>query len=228
MRARRGDRVRALLTALLPAWLMVVSPIPYAGDPAGVTVRVLALFPDKAMLQIDGVNKVLAAGETGPRGVRLVRADPRVALVEIGGERRELRLGTAVSAVYATPERREVRIVADATGSYFVDGLVNGQPVRFLVDTGATSVAMSESHARRLGLQHRVDGERVGVNTASGAVGGHRIVLDSVSVGGIRLSNVQAVVIDGDSPTHVLLGMSALGRFELDQRSNLMILRGWD
>lgn len=204
--------------------LLLMLPTVYA-DQAGITVRALALFPGKAMLEIDGARKVIAVGETGPRGVRLVSADSRAAVVEIGGERRELRLGSAVSAVYREPEMREVRIVADATGSYFVDGLVNGQPVRFLVDTGATSVAMSELHAGRLGLQHRLDGERIGVGTASGAVGGHRIELDSISVGGIRLRNVEAVVIDGDSPRHVLLGMSALGRFELDQRSNLMILR---
>jgi aspartyl protease family protein len=215
----RGHIAAALLASLL------AQMVAHADD-AEITVRVLALFPNKAMLEIDGTNKVLAAGETGPRGVRLLSADPRTAVVEIAGERRELRLGTAVSAVYSTPERREVRIVADATGSYFVDGLVNGQSVRFLVDTGATSVAMSESHARRLGLQHRLDGQRIGVNTASGSVGGYHIVLDNISVGGIRLRNVEGVVIDGDNPRHVLLGMSALGRFELDQRSNLMILRG--
>jgi aspartyl protease family protein len=217
----RGHLAVALFVSLL------AMAVAYAAD-SDVTVRVLALFPNKAMLEIDGKNKVLAAGEIGPRGVRLVSADPRTAVVEIGSERRELRLGTAVSAVYRTPERREVRIVADATGSYFVDGLVNGQSVRFLVDTGATSVAMSESHASRLGLQHRLDGQRIGVNTASGSVGGYRIVLDNVSVGGIRLHNVEGVVIDGDSPRYVLLGMSALGRFELDQRSNLMILRSRD
>lgn len=215
--------MRARLAPLLLPLLLAL-PAAGAGE-AGVTVRALALFNGKAMLEIDGARKVVAVGETGPHGVRLLSADPRTAVVEIGGERRELRLGTAVSAVYRAPALREVRIVADATGSYFVDGLINGQPVRFLVDTGATSVAMSERQARRLGLQHRLDGQRIGVNTASGAVGGHRIVLDSVSVGGVRLSSIEGVVIDGDSPRHVLLGMSALGRFELDQRSNLMILR---
>ena len=109
---------------------------------AGPSVRVLALFPGKAMLEIDGQRKVLAAGTSGPGGVRLVSADPKSAVIEIDGRREELRLGSAVSASYAPRQRHEVRIVKDSRGSYFVDGLINGQSVRFLVDTGASSIAM--------------------------------------------------------------------------------------
>ena len=134
---------------------------------AAPSVRVLALFPGKAMLEIDGKRKVLAAGDSGPHGVRLVSADTREAVVEIDGRREVLRLGSSVSATYRPSERREIRILKDR-GGYFLDGLINGQPVRFLVDTGATSVALSERHAARLGLQHRVEGRPVGIGTASG------------------------------------------------------------
>jgi len=192
---------------------------------AGPSVRVLALFPGKAMLDIDGQRKVMAAGETGPGGVHLISADPGSAVIEIDGSAQELRLGSAVSASYRPTERREIRILKDSRGGYFVDGLINGQPVRFLVDTGATSIAMSEVHAARLGLQHRVEGVRVGVGTASGDTVGHQVRLRSVSVGGVRLSDLRAVVIDGDSPRDVLLGMNVLSRFEIDQRENLLILR---
>ena len=192
---------------------------------AATTVRVLALFPGKAMLEIDGQRKVLAAGSTGPGGVRLIRADPSVAVVEIGGRQEELRLGSAVSTSYQPRATREVRILKDGSGSYFVDGLINGRPVRFLVDTGATSVAMSERHAAQLGILHRVEGRRIGVGTASGRTGGYQIVLASVEIGELALRDVTAVVIDGDSPRHVLLGMTALTQFEIDQRENLLILR---
>jgi aspartyl protease family protein len=192
---------------------------------AGPSVRVLALFPGKAMLEIDGKRKVLAAGETGPGGVRLISADPRSAVVEIDGSARELRLGSAVSASYRPTERREIRILKDSRGGYFVDGLINGQPVRFLVDTGATSIAMSEPQAERLGIRHRIDGQRVAVGTASGNAVGHMITLRSVSVGGVRLNDRRAVVIEGDSPRDVLLGMNVLSEFEIDQRENLLILR---
>ena len=193
---------------------------------AGPSVRVLALFPDKAMLDIDGERKVLSAGSTDASGVTLVSASPAGAVVEIDGRRESLQLGTAVAASYAKPSRREIRILKDdRRDGYFVDGLINGQPVRFLVDTGATSVAMSERHAGRLGIAHRVDGRKVGVGTASGNAIGHQVTLRSLSVEGLRLNDVRAVVIDGDSPRFVLLGMNVLGRFELEQRENLMILR---
>ncbi len=192
---------------------------------AGPSVKVLALFPDKAMLEIDGQRKVLAAGATGPGGVRLISADSRVAVVEIDGRREELQLGSSVSASYQRVERREIRILKDPRGGYFVDGLINGQPVRFLVDTGATSVAMSERHAASLGIPHRVEGRRVDVGTASGVAGAHAVVLKSMSIAGLRVNNVGAVVIDGDSPSEVLLGMNVLTRFEMDQRENLLILR---
>jgi aspartyl protease family protein len=189
------------------------------------SVRVLALFPGKAMLEIDGKRKVLAAG-SAESGVRLVSSSPAEAVVEIDGRRETLVLGSAVAATYARPERREVRILKDnRRDGYFVDGLINGQPVRFLVDTGATSIAMSERHAARLGIAHRMDGTRVGVGTASGRAVGHQVRLREVSVGGMRLNDKRAVVIDGDSPAHVLLGMNVLGEFELEQRENLLILR---
>lgn len=190
----------------------------------GPAVRVLALFPGKAMLEIDGARKVLAAGSTGPGGVRLISADPDLAVVEIDGVRQDLRLGSAVSASYQPRERREIRILK-AGGGYFVDGLINGQSVRFLVDTGATSIAMSERHAARLGIRHRVDGVRVGVGTASGNTTGHQVTLRTVAVGELRLNDVRAVVIDGDSPRDVLLGMNVLSQFEMEQRENLLVLR---
>ncbi len=193
---------------------------------AAPSVRVLALFPDKAMLEIDGERKVVAAGTTHRSGVHLVSANPREAVVEIDGQRETLLLGSAVAATYAAPTRREIRILKDSRrDGYFVDGLINGQPVRFLVDTGATSIAMSERHAGSLGISHRVDGTRVGVGTASGRAVGHQVQLREVSVGGLRVSDVRAVVIEGDSPAHVLLGMNVLGEFELEQTDNLLILR---
>ena len=193
---------------------------------AGPSVRVLALFPDKAMLEIDGERKVLKAGATHRSGVLLVSASPREAVVEIDGQQETLVLGSAVAATYAAPTQREIRILKDnRRDGYFVDGLINGQPVRFLVDTGATSIAMSERHAASLGIAHRVDGTRVGVGTASGQAVGHRVQLREVSVGGLRVNDVRAVVIDGDSPTYVLLGMNVLSEFDLEKSENMLILR---
>ena len=186
---------------------LVVGLVLNATAEAGPSVRVLALFADKAMLEIDGQRRVLRVGAIGPAGVSLVSADPNEAVVEIDGQRQTLRLGSAVNASYRPRQRREIRILKDSRAAgYFVDGLINGQPVRFLVDTGATSIAMSEVQAGRLGIAHRVEGTPVGVGTASGNAIGHRVTLRAVSIGGVRLNDIQAVVIEGDSPRRVLLG----------------------
>ncbi|WP_410966326.1 TIGR02281 family clan AA aspartic protease, partial [Salmonella sp. SAL4449] len=81
-----------------------------------------------------------------------------------------------------------------------------------LVDTGATSIAMNENEARRLGIDYRVDGKPMVASTASGTSRGWRVTLDRVKIGGIELLGVEAAVIEGGYPTEALLGMSFLNR----------------
>lgn len=188
-------------------------------------VKVLGLFPDKALLEIDGRQRLLRAGQASPEGVRLLAADPREAQVEVDGRRETLTLGTAVGGVFATPESREVKIFRNPKGSYTTVGSINGRTVDFLVDTGASAIAMNGAEARRLGLTYRVDGEPVGITTASGVVRGHRVTLERVSVGEITLRNIEALVIDGEQPQQVLLGMTFLNRVELQQEGSAMVLR---
>ena len=88
--------------------------------------------------------------------------------------------------------------------------VVQGFPA--LVDTGATSVAFNENQARRLGIDYRVDGKQIVVGTASGTAKAWRVHLNSVKVGAIDVMGVEAVVVEGSSPTEALLGMSFLGR----------------
>ncbi len=188
-------------------------------------VRVLALFPGKAMLEVNGTRKVLSAGQPGPGGVKLISANPREAVVLVNGERRTLQLGTAVSASYQQVAKQEFRILSDGRGAYFTDGLINGQPVRFLVDTGATTVALSARHARKLGIDYVAQGKPTQVGTASGQASGYVVKLRSLKVGGVQLADLRAVVMDGDSPRHALLGMNVLEQFDMDKRENMLILR---
>ncbi|MNJ70419.1 hypothetical protein D3C77_668750 [compost metagenome] len=84
--------------------------------------------------------------------------------------------------------------------------------MQFLVDTGATSVAINENQARRLGIDYRAAGQPLLVNTASGTAKAWRVRLNSVKVGAIDVLGVEAVVLEGESPSEALLGMSFLGR----------------
>jgi len=97
--------------------------------------------------------------------------------------------------------------------------------VNFLVDTGATNIAMNEIVAGRLGIDFRYSGTPTRVSTASGIAPAHNVTLASVRVGDIELKNIRATVLEGQYPREVLLGMSFLSRVELERKGKLTILR---
>jgi aspartyl protease family protein len=118
--------------------------------------------------------------------------------------------------------RGKVTLAADTRGHFFADGAVNGVPVRFVVDTGATMVSLPRQDAQRLGLDYR-HGQRGTSNTANGPVPVYMLKLDSVRVGGIELHNVDALVVDGGLD-QALLGMSFLNRVEMERDGAMMTL----
>ncbi len=187
-------------------------------------VVVQGLFKDTAVLQLDGRRRVLKRGQTSPEGVTLIRADSRSAILEINGKRKTYALGSKVHTRFTPPEKKVERIWPDDRGMYTAIGSINGLPVSFLIDTGAQSIAMNSSEARRLGVEFRYSGKRGSVTTASNVVPAFFVRLKSVRVGGIVLKNVQATVIDGPQPSQVLLGMSFLGRLKIEQEGAAMKL----
>ncbi|MEZ5543172.1 MAG: TIGR02281 family clan AA aspartic protease [Pseudomonadota bacterium] len=196
-----------------------------AGLQASPDVRVVGLFSGRAVVQIDGRQAVLRVGETGPQGVRLVAADSETAVLEIDGQRLEARLDGRVSARRRDPQVQEFQVWRNSSGMYTTVGSINGLPVPFLVDTGATDVALNSAQARRLGIDYRVNGTAAAVTTASGVERAWRVRLDSVKVGELEVRNVSAVVIEGAQPATTLLGMSYLGRLEIVNSGQLMTLR---
>ena len=109
----------------------------------------------------------------------------------------------------------------DRNGHYEAEGQINGRSVTFLVDTGATDVALPESTARALGLDF---GPRVKVMTAAGPSSAWVTRLDEVAVGGIRRKNVRATITDGEF-NGILLGMSFLKFYNLQQQDGRLIIR---
>lgn len=106
-------------------------------------------------------------------------------------------------------------------GHYLAEGHINGQAVTFLVDTGATDVALPESMAKALGLKF---GPKVRVMTAAGPSDAWVTRLDEVSVGGLRRTNVRASITSGEFPG-ILLGMSFLKNFSLQQQDGKLTIR---
>lgn len=179
---------------------------------AAPRVQVVGLFPGAVVMNVDGQRKLVRIGQVGPGGVEVVSVDTTGAMLRVEGVERRYGLSRELSTGFAEPERRQLSIAQGQGGHYWVAGSINGQPVQFLVDTGATSVAINEIQARRLGIDYRVGGRQIAVSTASGTAKAWRINLNSVKVGTIDVLGVEAVVVEGGSPSEALLGMSFLGR----------------
>lgn len=175
-----------------------------------------ALFQDKAIVLIDGTRRVVKAGETTPEGVKLLATDTReeTAELELDGRRQVLRLGV-VTAAFASAARGSVTLYAEPSGHFHADGTINGTPVRFLVDTGATLVSMSGVEAQRIGIDYKRIGRPGVAQTASGVVRTYNFRLDKVQVGDITLHGVEASAKDGPFPREILLGMSFLSRVDM-------------
>ncbi|MBI4741915.1 MAG: TIGR02281 family clan AA aspartic protease [Betaproteobacteria bacterium] len=188
-----------------------------------VDVGLAGLFPGKALLTIDGGKpRTVAIGVATEEGVKVLSSDGDTATLEVDGKKRVLRVGQNVAA-QATVSRSPAAVLsADERGHFLAGGSVNGNPVRFIVDTGASMVSLGAADARRLGIDAG-KGQPGLSNTANGQVAVSRVKLESVRVGDIVLNNVDAMVLRQDMP-FALLGMSFLNRMEMRRDGDTMTL----
>lgn len=210
-----------MLEALLCASLLLAADTAAAVE----SISLHALFKDKAIILVDGARRVLKSGDESPEGVKLLATDTREekAEIEIGGKRETLRLGV-VTAGFASKGKGNVTLYPDRGGHFFVDGTVNGASVRFMVDTGATVVAMNSIVANRIGIDYRGTGQPGMASTPGGYVQTYNITLNTIQVGGITLYNVAGSVIEGSHPREALLGMSFLGHLDMKRDGEKMEL----
>lgn len=118
--------------------------------------------------------------------------------------------------------QQQVVLQRNRSGHYVVTGTINGTPVTFLLDTGATTVAIPENLARQLGLKKMARGQ---ASTANGVVEIYFTRLDSVSIGGIQVRDVRASINPGmNHDDTVLLGMSVLKDVEFRQQGDRLTL----
>lgn len=184
-------------------------------------VELSGLSAGRALLVVDGAPRFVTTGQTHA-GVRLLAVGSDHAVVEVQGERRTLHLGDGPLATQSPGAPRAITLLADGGGHFTSPGQINGQPTQFLVDTGATVLTLSETHARRIGLNFE-GGQKVRVKTANGELSGHQVSLNSVQLGTHTSFGVAAVVLPADLP-YVLLGNSFLSRFALRREDGRMTL----
>jgi aspartyl protease family protein len=188
-----------------------------AGAAAAADINVVGLTAGKAVVSIDGGKpRTLSVGQVTPEGVKLIAATSESAVFEVNGERRTLAVGqgAAVANTSAARGGDTVTLFADSRGHFTTVGVVNGISLRFLVDTGASSVVLSSADARRAGVNY-LAGTRGLTQTANGVVPIYAVKLDSLRIGDITLNNVDAAVIEGSGLPIALLGMSFLNRMEM-------------
>lgn len=214
---RRMRHLKSILLALL--WV--------PGVVAAADVAVLGLFPNKAVVVVNGGKpRTLSVGDTTPEGVRLLSADSDSATFEIDGKRETLtpgQYGAIASTAPTKDERKKVVLTADTRGHFFTIGSINGVSTRFMVDTGATTIALSSAEAKRTGVNY-LAGRKVMTQTANGVVPVYRVRIDAVNIGGITLRNIDAIVIEGERLPVALLGMSFLNRMEMRRDGDTLTL----
>ncbi|MFS2102836.1 TIGR02281 family clan AA aspartic protease [Variovorax sp. Varisp85] len=210
--------MKALIVA---AQLLAAAAVAHAAG----SVTLTGSIGSRAILIVNGnPPKTIAVGESY-QGVKLVSLQAEQAVVELDGKRVNLRMDTPVSIGGGGGTGgggSRVVLSADSRGHFMTQGAINGRPVTFMLDTGATSIALSADDALRIGLDYS-KGQRVVMNTANGQAQGYRLRLQSVRVGDVEVYDIDAIVSPQAMP-FVLLGNSFINRFSMRRDADQMIL----
>jgi aspartyl protease family protein len=217
MAARMSGKVMPHSTALACALQL------FSAAASAQNVGLAGLMGSKAMLMINGGEPQAVAVGQSLDGIKLLSIQGDQAIVEIGGKKRALRIGQHAVGANLGDGSGKVSLTADARGHFMTTGQVNGTSLSFMVDTGATSIAIGASDARRAGLDLSRGGQGM-VSTANGKTTVTQVKLDTVRIGDITLHNVDAVVMGHDMQP-ALLGMSFLNRMEMQRDGGTMTLK---
>lgn len=209
-----NKRALICLTALLAAPAL-----------AATQLNVVGLFSGKAVVSINGsAPQTIAAGQT-KNGVKLISADSESATFSVEGKQQTLKMGQAASVAGAggSVNNSPVSLYADQAGHFFGNLSINGASLKYVVDTGATTVALNSGDAKFAKIDYE-KGERIIMSTANGDVNAYLVKLNTLKIGTIILNNVEATVNEGGSPPYVLLGMTALNHLDMKRDNSIMTL----
>ena len=199
-----------------------VGVLSYSLNAMAQSVTLVGTFPNKALVVIGKSNpRTITVGETTAEGVKLVAATADSATVEIAGKRQVLSIGVTSTAQSEGSAGKAV-MAKSSLGHHFTTAQINGTATQLMVDTGASTIALSAAQATRIKLNYRA-GTRMRVNTANGPAEAWAVRLDSVKVGEITLYNVEAMVMEQGLSVG-LLGNSFLSRTDMKTENGLLTL----
>lgn len=200
---------------------------PLSAVAADRQIQIMALFPGKVLVKIDGKQHLLGKGRKALPGIRFISADSKMATLEIDGQTREFTLGSGTGQAIRSGEgdKPVVRIWSNSSGMHLTTVYINDRAVNCIVDTGASSVALNARQAKALGIDYLNNSRPIIITTASGDVPGYEVNLARVKLGDVELHNIKGNVIEGSHPPVVLLGMSFLQRFSIKREHGYMELQ---
>lgn len=189
-----------------------------------LSIVVVGLFTGHAVVEVNQKQHILTVGKTTPEGVKLISATSRNAVLEVNGEQKEYVLGNHISTNFTPPPAQPEVTIWPTNGMYLTTGSINGYTVDFVVDTGASTIALNAETAHRLNIDF-LNAPQLQVKTASKIELAHQVTLDKVQIGDITLHNVIAIVIDGQEPSIALLGMTFLSKLDMTHANNKLLLK---
>ena len=192
---------------------------------AATQLNVVGLFNGKAVVAINGsAPQTISAGQT-KSGVKLISASSDSATFLVEGKQQTLKMGQAASIAggNAPTNNSPVSLYADQAGHYFGNLSINGASLKYVVDTGATTVALNSGDAKFAKIDYE-KGERINMQTANGDVSAYLVKINTLKIGSIILNNVVATVNEGGSPPVVLLGMTALTQMSMKNENSILTL----
>ena len=210
--------------SLCKAVILVAGLLTAGASVADTQVNIVGLFSNKAVLIINGGKpKTLSVGQASD-GVKLIAADSQVATLQIEGNLKRLGMGQAASVMGKSSSGSASAVLyANSQGHFVSDCQINGASLKFILDTGATSVALNSGDAKFANIDYK-RGEPMQVSTANGVVTAYRVTIATLKIGSITLNQVEASVTEGGSPPLVLLGMSALNRLDMKREDIALTL----
>ncbi len=215
---RTHQRLRLVSAAIAAAGALWLTPM----DVHAQSVALAGVLGTKALLVVDSnPPRAIGVGDEF-QGVKVIAVSKEEATVEVKGARRIVRMGEAPVSVGSRTGGRRVTLVADSRGHFVNSGSINGQVMQYMVDTGASTVAIGRPDADRMGLKY-LSGQPVRVGTANGVGQGWRMKLDSVRIGDVEVFGVEAIITSQPMP-YVLLGNSFLTEFQMTRINDQMVL----
>lgn len=210
--------LRTAISLALAAGLALALPAVAADQ----SIALAGVLGSKALLVVDGsAPRAVGPGETH-QGVKVLSVTRDEATVEVQGTRRLLRLGESPVALGSSGSGKRIVLMADNQGHFINTGTINGKQMKYMVDTGASVVAIGKPDAERMGIKVD-DSQKVIMSTANGAATGWRVRLNSVRLGDVEVLGVTAVIMPEGMP-FVLLGNSFLTQFQMTRTNDQMVL----